>query len=227
MNKLIVDKDNVVSVNNNVLNIEILVNKLEINASGKVLINDFSSKESENLELIINLAPNSELIYNRFNNVTTMNDRVNLNLSEKSTLIFNSSIVCKGNSTLEFNSNINGNNNNCEVNIKVVTEKNGIMQISATGEVTPNIKNNNFLENIRILMLNAAENVIIPNLLVSSNEVEVNHNATISSVDKNFLFYLTSKGISEENAILLIKKGYLLNNLQIDEKTIDIIDNLL
>lgn len=227
MNKLIVDKDNVVSVNNNVLNIEVLVNQLEINASGKVLINEFSTKESECLNLKINLAPNSELIYNRFNNITNMEDKITLNLSEKSTLIFNSSIICKGNSSLEFNANITGNNNNCQVNIKAVTEENGSMQISATGGITPNIINNNFLENIRILMLNEGENVIVPNLLVSSNEVEVNHNATISSVDNNYLFYLMSKGISKKKAIFLIKKGYLINNLQIDEKTIDIIDNLI
>lgn len=227
MNKLIVDKDNVVSIKDNVLNIEILVRDLIINVEGKVLINELSSCNKEKLNLTINLAPNSELVYNRFSNIESMENSINLNLSEKSTLTFNSSILCKEESSLKIDSNINGNNNNCEVNIKVVTEEQGKVDIRATGSVVPNINNNQFLENIRILMLNDKENIITPNLLVSSNEVAVNHNATISSVDKDYLFYLKSKGITEENAILLIKRGYLINNLQIDEKTKQQIVNLI
>lgn len=227
MNKLIVDRDNVVSINNNVVNIEILVNDLVINVKGKVLINEINNCAKEHLNLTINLAPNSELVYNRFSNIESMENSINLNLSEKSTITFNISILCKKESSLIINSNINGNNNNCEVNVKTVTEEQGKILIKATGSVIPNINDNEFLENIRILMLNDEENIIIPNLLVSSNEVVVNHNATISSVDNDYLFYLESKGITSANAIRLIKRGYLVNNLQIDEKTKQQLINLI
>ena len=73
-------------------------------------------------------------------------------------------------------------------------------------------------ENIRILMLNDSENVIVPNLLVVSNEVSVNHNATISSLDTNYLYYLNSKGLSYEEAKKLIVKGFLKSKLKLRKK---------
>jgi Fe-S cluster assembly scaffold protein SufB len=85
---------------------------------------------------------------------------------------------------------------------------------------------NNLIESIKILVLNNEESVCIPNLLVSSNEVEVNHAATISCIDPNYLFYLNSKGISNESATKLIKNGYLLNNLNINSEIKEKINEL-
>ena len=77
------------------------------------------------------------------------------------------------------------------------------------------------LENIRILSLNNEENIIYPNLLVSSDEAEVNHKASISGLDEDYLFYLMSKGISKEEASKLITRGFLMNKLEISNEEKD------
>ena len=90
-----------------------------------------------------------------------------------------------------------------------------------------NFQDKSYLEDIKVLLLNDEESIIIPNLLVSSNEIEVNHAATISGIDQNYLFYLNSKGISNEASEKLIKNGYLVGNLDITKEQKERIEEML
>ena len=56
--------------------------------------------------------------------------------------------------------------------------------------------------------------MIVPNLLVRSDGVNAIHNTTISTVPKDYLFYLNSKGINNEEATKLIVDGFLKSNLK-------------
>ena len=155
------------------------------------------------------------------------NIKITTNQNNKSTLIFNYSILATDNSTIDFNSNINGNDNVTEINIKGITEDKGKLKITSTADTKEKIINNNLLEDIKILLLNDEESIIIPNLLVASNEIEVNHAATISGIDQNYLFYLNSKGISNEAAEKIIKNGYLISNLDVTKEQKDRIEKML
>lgn len=227
MNKLIVDKENNIDLKNNVIELDIKVNELTINIEGKVLINEITTKELEELNLVINVKPNSELIYNRFIIHNIMNNKIIINQQENSSMRFNYSIIANDKCKLDFDSNITGDNNETEINVRAVTQNNGSVNIRQTADTKPKIKDNNLLESIKVLLLNNEESVIVPNLLVSSNEIEVNHAATLSSIDKNYLFYLNSKGISNEKAEELIKEGFLLSNLDITKEQRDQIKELI
>jgi len=226
MNKLIIT-DNNLEIKDNVIDIEINTNKLELNIKGKVLINEIRKSSNEELELTINMLPNSSLVYNRFIIHNKVNNKFTLNQDYNSNLTFNYSILANDTCNIELNSNLNGDNNNTEISIKCVTENSGNTNIKSEAKVIPNIKENDLLESIKVLNLNNSNNIIMPNLLVSSNEVTVNHAATISSIDPDYLFYLNSKGISNENAIKLIKNGYLISNININKNIKEEIDNLL
>ena len=79
MNKIVVNKDDTLELNNNAFNIEINCSNLTLNISGKVLINEFVKKEKDNTNIIINLANNSELLYNRFLNINNMDTSIIIN----------------------------------------------------------------------------------------------------------------------------------------------------
>ncbi|MBR6133753.1 MAG: SufD family Fe-S cluster assembly protein [Bacilli bacterium] len=226
MNNLIV-KENNLEIKDNVINIELNTNTLNLTIKGKVLINEINKINDEELNLTINMTPNSSLIYNRFiiNNKT--NNKIILNQDNNSNLTFNYSILANNECNIELNSYLNGNNNNTDINVKCVTEQKGTCYIKTEAKVIPNIKENDLLESIKVLNLNGSNNTIMPNLLVSSNEVTVNHAATISNINPDYLFYLNSKGISNENAIELIKNGYLISNLSITKEEKEKIDKLL
>ena len=54
-------------------------------------------------------------------------------------------------------------------------------------------------------------------MCISTNDIVANHFVTISSYDTDSLFYLQSKGLTEEKAKNLIKKSYLYNEYRGDE----------
>ena len=217
MNKLLIDKENNIEIKDNAIELDIKVKDLTLNIKGNVLINEINKYDNEELNLTLNIEPKSSLIYNRFILHNKANNKITINQDNTSNVSFNYSIVATDTVELTINSNLKGNDNETSIKVAAVTEQNGKVIITSTADVLPKIENNNLLESIKILLLNDEESICIPNLLVSSNEVEVNHAATISGISKEDLFYLNSKGLSNEAATILIKNGYLLNNLEINK----------
>jgi hypothetical protein len=217
MNKILIDKENNIEIKDNAVELDIQVNDLTLNIKGNVLINEISKKDNEQLNLTINIEPKSSLIYNRFILHNQANNNITINQDNTSNVSFNYSLIATDKVELTVNSTLTGNDNETSIKVASVTEQNGKVIITSTADIKPKIENNNLLESLKILLLNNEESICIPNLLVSSNEVEVNHAATISGIPQDDLFYLNSKGLSNEAATKLIKNGYLLNNLEINK----------
>lgn len=215
MNKIIIDKEDILVLDNNVVLIDIRVDNVVLNIKGDVVINEVKVINRENLNLTINLEENSSLIYNRFIKNKNMNNNIIIKQKTKSKVIFNYSIIATDIGQLEFKSILDGNHNETEVNIRAITEEKGKLKLACTSETKEKTQENNLIEDIRILLLNNEESIIIPDLLVSSNEVEVNHAATMSGIKNDELFYLESKGLSEQVARDLIKNGFVIGNLML------------
>lgn len=214
MNKILVKEDNIV-LDNEIVELEFKTLKCNLTIKGSVWINDLNNNNLE--ELNITLLDGSRLLYNKYTK-DIKNLKINIQENNDTTLEFNYSLYQSIKASIILDSKVLGNNNKCSMNVYGVSDKDGAIVVNATGSVLENIKDNDLLENIRILMLNDSENVIVPNLLVGSNEVSVNHNATISSLDTNYLYYLNSKGLSYEDAKKLIVKGFLKSKLKLRKK---------
>lgn len=214
MNKILVKEDNIV-LDNEIVELEFKTLKCNLTIKGSVWIDDLNNNSLE--ELNITLLDGSRLLYNKYTK-DIKNLKINIQENNDTTLEFNYSLYQSIKASIILDSKVLGNNNKCSMNVYGVSDKDGAIVVNATGSVLENIKDNDLLENIRILMLNDSENVIVPNLLVGSNEVSVNHNATISSLDTNYLYYLNSKGLSYEDAKKLIVKGFLKSKLKLRKK---------
>lgn len=214
MNKILVKEDNIV-LDNEIVELEFKTLKCNLTIKGSVWIDDLNNNSLE--ELNITLLDGSRLLYNKYTK-DIKNLKINILENNDTTLEFNYSLYQSIKASIILDSKVLGNNNKCSMNVYGVSDKDGAIVVNATGSVLENIKDNDLLENIRILMLNDSENVIVPNLLVGSNEVSVNHNATISSLDTNYLYYLNSKGLSYEDAKKLIVKGFLKSKLKLRNK---------
>ena len=207
-------EDNIV-LDNEIVELEFKTLKCNLTIKGSVWINDLNNNNLE--ELNITLLDGSKLLYNKYTK-DIKNLKINIQENNDTTLEFNYSLYQSIKASIILDSKVLGNNNKCSMNVYGVSDKDGAIVVNATGSVLENIKDNDLLENIRILLLNDSENVIVPNLLVGSNEVSVNHNATISSLDTNYLYYLNSKGLSYEDAKKLIVKGFLKSKLKLRKK---------
>lgn len=135
--------------------------------------------------------------------------KINMNLADNSELIFNGVLLVNDPSDLKVVLDLKGNNIKCHTNIHAITEDKGQLKMVINGVVPEQTKNNVLIENIRVLNLNNSDTTVTPNMEIATNEVVALHNATISGLDRASLFYLTSKGISNKEAESLIKNGFI------------------
>lgn len=227
MNKIVIDKEDYIELNNENVILDIKVDKIVIDIKGQVLINEINILDKENINIEIRLNPYSSLIYNRFMIHNTVNNNIKIIQDNNSNLIFNYSLVANNECNLDILSELDGNSNQTEINVKAVTLNKGKVIVKTSALVKERIKDNDLLESIKVLLFNNEESVIIPDLLVSSNEVLVNHAATLSSVNEDELQYLMGKGLSIDSAKNLIKNGFLISNLIINEELKSKIQGLL
>ena len=210
MNKLLV-KDSIVNINDSLCDLDIKTSDLTLIISGNVYIKDYDNNNDLNLKIILNSG--SHLLYNRYNK-DTAKFNLSIEMKDEAFVEFNYSLKTALASMITLNANVTGNNNVSRINFHGVTENNGVIKNVATSKVDENTKNNEVLENLRIITLNDAENMIVPNLLVRSDGVNAIHNTTISTIPKDYLFYLNSKGINDTDATRLIVDGFLKSNLK-------------
>ena len=210
MNKLLV-KEGILSINNSLNDLDIKTNTLTLEISGNVCINDINNNTDLDLKII--MSDGSHLLYNRYNeSINKFN--LDIEITSNAYVEFNYSLKTLIASDISLNANIAGNNNISHINFHGITDQNGVIKNVATSKVDEDTKDNEVLENLRIVTLNDAENMIVPNLLVRSDSVNAIHNTTISTVDKDYLFYLNSKGINKKDATKLIVDGFLKSNLK-------------
>lgn len=93
----------------------------------------------------------------------------------------------------------------------------GNINFNVTGIVYNGITDCEINQANRIVTFNDQKCVINPKLLIDENDVVANHSALIGKFSEDELFYLQSRGITYNEAITLLVKGFLLEDLQ-DER---------
>ncbi len=173
----------------------------------KSIPKDFSLEINANKSSNIVIELNLTLDNNNLNIIINDLDNVHLDL--------NMAVKYKNNNIVNLISNIKGNNNSINIKVRCV-EDNGALNILAEGRVNKNTSNNYYNEDIKAIVENNNSIVIKPNLCVSSF-VSAFHNATISNINKDELFYLESLGMNKDTGINLIKEGFLKGILTVRE----------
>ena len=97
------------------------------------------------------------------------------------------------------------------INIKGISDR-GHTNIIIDGKVNELTKDNLLEENIKMLNINEGKSKIIPNMYINNKNVIANHAASISDINKDYLFYMNHKGINNNDAIKLIIDGFLEND---------------
>lgn len=206
MNKIIVDEYEKNWNNLNAL-IEIKKEDAHIHLSGNNEITNILMNNSN--KLTITLEENASLNLNANWFKEKKNLEIFLNCKSNTTVKSHCYIETDTHFQLNFQTNLEGNHNKCEILFSVVTEKEGNCFIKSSGKIVKNTKENELLEEIKGLSLDKPSITFIPELIVDSMDVTANHNATIKCLDKEELFYFASKGIKKEDATILIKNGFL------------------
>lgn len=193
MNKIIIDKEKIIELNileDSVCNIK---NRCDIE------------------KIIIRLNDNVEFILNEYSEIDKRDYSIEVIQNNNSSFIYNHSFIVSDLYNLNININMNGNNSNNVINIHGINDG-GKSNIVVDGTVKDNTKDNNLDEKIRILNINNGKSHILPNMYINTKNVIANHAASITDIDKNYLFYMNSKGIDNDKAKELIINGFLDND---------------
>ena len=214
MNRILLETEELILEEKNVILTNILKSDITLQVFGNVNCGILNIPNNSNM--IIRLHKNAVLNLDFFVNLKDVINKIEIYNEDNSKLNLNYSCTYEGENSLNIYNFINSNKTETNILVRAV-EQNGKLEIKAEGCIYENTQSNVYLEDIKALTTNNNSIKIMPNLLVKTNSVIANHNATISDVQKPELFYLKSKGISENKAIELIKQGFLKGILKIDE----------
>jgi len=150
------------------------------------------------------------------------NDKVNIYLDGKnSNVSFYYRTINEFNElNQEFNINVYHNNDNTISSLQNhgVNLQNGSMKFYVNGIVDKNLKDVVCNQVNQIVEMENGSSIIIPNLLIDTNEVIANHSAYISKFREEELFYLQLRGINKDDCYNLLKINFVLSKLNISEK---------
>lgn len=171
-----------------------------------------------NLNLNIKIEDGAAMVLNMFDYAVSLDVHIDIEANDNSSFQINSSFICENKYSLDIETKLYGSAICGEVNVRGINEKEGTVKVVMNGTVAGETKGNVLNEYAKVLNKSELSNVLIPNLIVNTNEVEANHGVSIGKIDDNELFYLMSKGINKYHAVKIIEEGFILSIMPDDIK---------
>lgn len=203
MNKLLLGEKNV-TLNEGEYEIDYQKDVI-IDVKDKVVIHNY---HYNNKNVIINLDNNSILDFYNFYVVTESFD-IFINTLDNAILNYNLLIINNGKNKIHINVNMNGNNSSVSLKVHILNiNDTSNIDVICDGLIKKSI-DNELVEDLKGLIVNKDKIKISPNMEVYTDLVSANHLVTVGSFNKEELFYLISKGLSEKNAKKVIVESFI------------------
>lgn len=94
--------------------------------------------------------------------------------------------------------------------------KGGSYRMEATGQILRGARGAKSHQASRALTFDEKQTAtILPKLLIDENEVEASHATSLGQMDEDQMMYLQSRGLSRDQAVMLVTAGYLMPIAQI------------
>lgn len=216
---LIIKDNSITFLQSNEYNIE-YINSTNINIS-------YTLKDNVEIRLFIMSKDN----YLDINNTYTLGEHSNLNLfkfycnkevKESITVnlngqysSFNNNFSSISRNTEEYNMIINHNNNYVKSNIS--NKCIGLDESKLDFTIDSILPKGNIDcimdQTTKVLTLGDVDAKIRPNMFIEEDSVEAKHGSVISTFNEDEIFYLTTRGIPQEESIYLLIKGFIFSNL--------------
>ena len=157
---------------------------------------DIKYELKDGVNLVINL------FYHSINK-----QNIEINAHNESNIVINYAGLSNNDNDINISITVDGNNNKVIVNGRFIS-LDKTCNVFVDTYVIKNTIGNIVEENLKGINENGMI-MIKPILRIDSNEVNASHGASIGKFDKNELFYLKLKGINENDAKELLKRGFL------------------
>ena len=214
-NKIIVDSFKSSIGNDEPIFLEIdSITKLEFlvkeNVNSKLMIIG-----NKSYDISIKLEKNSSLLVNSLNKDNSVN--VNVSLMENSTINYFHSVLADNDSINKFDINHFDDSSSSYLRNSGINRKDNKLYFDINGVVPKKLHNIVCDQDSKIINFKNGNSKIIPNLIIDSNDIIASHSAYIGEILEEELFYMKSRGISEEDIKKMIYKGVLLGRLYLED----------
>lgn len=166
----------------------------------------------------ITLKNDSRVIYNKFS-INSGDYIYTLLDGEYSNVVINNSVVNNDGTKMKFVIEHNNTNTSSNLSNHGVNNSSGMLYFNVDSKINRSASLACANQENKIINLVKGDSKILPNLLVDNYDVSASHSAYISDFDKESMFYLKSRGISEKDARRLLLEGFLIGNLDVDDET--------
>ena len=166
----------------------------------------------------ITLKNDSRVIYNTFS-INSGDYIYTLLDGEYSNVVINNSVVNNDDTKMKFVIEHNNTNTSSNLSNHGVNNSSGTLYFNVDSKINRSASLACANQENKIINLVTGDSKILPNLLVDNYDVSASHSAYISDFDKESMFYLKSRGISEKDARRLLLEGFLIGNLDVDDET--------
>lgn len=184
--------------------------------SGEVVIHEY---EKETKELRIDIENHSRLT---FYQVKQLDQDYHIHICLKNEAIFqyHMLILNRGKHKVTIDVEMNDCGSKANVSVRTINlENHSNLDVVCNGVIGAKTIDNELLENLKGLIIHEDDSIkISPIMMVDTNEVMANHLVTIGTFDKEELFYLKQRGLSEELAKKLLMDAFLTNIMSDFEK---------
>lgn len=166
----------------------------------------------------ITLKNDSRVIYNKFS-INSGDYIYTLLDGEYSNVVINNSVVNNDDTKMKFVIEHNNTNTSSNLSNHGVNNSSGTLYFNVDSKINRSASLACADQENKIINLVKGDSKILPNLLVDNYDVSASHSAYISDFDKESMFYLKSRGISDDEARRLLLEGFLIGNLDVDDET--------
>lgn len=171
-----------------------------------------------NMDLTIVVEKGCNLEFNMFDYAVNLEVNLDIELYDKATFTLNGAFISEVKYELNIDTKLYGDDIYADVFIRGINETEGTVKINMNGTVAGETHRNVLNEYAKIINKSKLSNVMIPNLLINTNDVEANHGVSVGTIDEGQIFYLMSKGIDRYNATKLIEEGFIESIMPEDVK---------
>lgn len=216
MNKITLDKKMLID------NDETYLIELKENIKSTIIVDkNIKSKivlygKDYDYDLVINLNENSELIIN--NLVKNTNINVVINLMKDANIVYNYSIVANNDCFCNFVINHLDKNTKSNINCNGINLSNNKLFFKIDGILNKESNNSFSEQNSKIINFLNGNSKIIPNFIIDNNDIIANHSSYIGNFSDEEMFYIKSRGISEDEMYHLLYRSILLGRMELDSE---------
>ncbi len=171
-----------------------------------------------NMDLFFEIEKGASLVFNMFDYAVDLGTKIIIEANDRAKFFVNAAFISEVKYDLNIETRLYGDEIEGTVNIRGINEREGTVKVLMEGTVAGETHGNVLSEYAKVLNKSEFSNVLIPNLIVNTSEVEANHGVSVGHIREDELFYMMSKGISRVNAVKIIEEGFIMSIMDDDVK---------